>query len=164
METIALRESNFASPIYKSNFTSPILQVLFYKSYFTSPILQVQFYKLCSLNSTREQMTALVSSFYSFWRGAGLQDGLFSNQKSQFGYILLGLGMWNVGKFYDQLDYFTALWYILWPFGIICVRLVYLVFRFWYVWTKKNLATLVWRWLAVADNASDIDPTTAAGV
>jgi hypothetical protein len=34
---------------------------------------------------------------------SGLPDGLFSNQKSQFWYILEGLGMGNVGIFYDHL-------------------------------------------------------------
>jgi hypothetical protein len=33
----------------------------------------------------------------------GLPDGLLSYQKSQFGYILEGLGMENVGIFYDRL-------------------------------------------------------------
>jgi hypothetical protein len=42
-----------------------------------------------------------------------LPDGLFSYQKSQFGYILVGLGMENIGIFYDPLEYFTAIWYIL---------------------------------------------------
>jgi hypothetical protein len=41
--------------------------------------------------------------------------------------------MKNVCIFYDRLEYFTAIWYNLWPFGII--------FPFWYVWAKKNLAT-----------------------
>jgi hypothetical protein len=44
----------------------------------------------------------------------GLPDGLFTNQTSQFGYILEGLGMENdhlqyfvkKGKFYDNLVYF----------------------------------------------------------
>jgi hypothetical protein len=45
--------------------------------------------------------------------GPGLPDGLFSNQKSQFGYF------WR-----------TFCWYILWPFGIwlfniVCGQLVY---------------------------------------
>jgi hypothetical protein len=34
---------------------------------------------------------------------AGLPDGLFQNQKSQIGYILEGLGMENVGIFYNHL-------------------------------------------------------------
>jgi hypothetical protein len=34
----------------------------------------------------------------------GLPDGIFSNQKSQYGYILEGLAMENVGIFYDHLD------------------------------------------------------------
>jgi hypothetical protein len=37
----------------------------------------------------------------------GLLDGIFSNQKSQFGSILEGLGMEKVGKYFG-------------PFGIYC--------------------------------------------
>jgi hypothetical protein len=44
---------------------------------------------------------------------AGLPDGLFSNQKSQFGYILEGLAMENLGLFYDHLVYFITIWSIL---------------------------------------------------
>jgi hypothetical protein len=40
------------------------------------------------------------------------------------------------------LVYFTAIWYILWPFGISCDYLVHFS-PFWYVvGTEKNLATL----------------------
>jgi hypothetical protein len=67
---------------------------------------------------------------------------LFSYQKSKFGYIFEGLDMEN-GVFYDNLEYFMAtwcilrlFWYTLWSFGIYFAV-------FWYVWTKKNLATLV---------------------
>jgi hypothetical protein len=49
--------------------------------------------------------------------GPLLPDGIFSNQKSQFGKILEGLRMENVGIFYGQLKYFRAIWYILWSFG-----------------------------------------------
>jgi hypothetical protein len=58
-----------------------------------------------------------------------LPDGLFSNQKSRFGKNFEGLGMENVGMFYDHLEYFTAIWYNLGPFGIFCSHLVYF-FRF----------------------------------
>jgi hypothetical protein len=47
-----------------------------------------------------------------------LPDGVFSKQKSQFGYILEGLAMEDVGMFYGHLVYFTAYWYIVCPFGI----------------------------------------------
>jgi hypothetical protein len=53
-------------------------------------------------------------------------DGLFSYQKSQFGYILEGLGMENVGIFYGPLVHFTAIWYVfvIWYisscFGMLC--------------------------------------------
>jgi hypothetical protein len=39
----------------------------------------------------------------------GLPDGLFSNQKFQFGKILDCLGMENVGIFYDHLEYIIAI-------------------------------------------------------
>jgi hypothetical protein len=47
----------------------------------------------------------------------GLSEGIFSFHKFQSGYILLGLGVENVGKFCGHLEYITAIWYILWPFG-----------------------------------------------
>jgi hypothetical protein len=64
----------------------------------------------------------------------------FQTKKSQFGLILEGLAMENLGISYDYLVYFTAIRNILWPFGIFCSNLVFspvLVF-----WTKKILATL----------------------
>jgi hypothetical protein len=33
--------------------------------------------------------------------------------------------MVNVGIFYDHLDKFMAIWYNLWPFGIVCGHLLY---------------------------------------
>jgi hypothetical protein len=66
----------------------------------------------------------------------GLPDGLFSNQKYQFGYILGGLAMENLGVFYDHLVYFTAIGNILWPFGIFCGHLVYFS-PFWYFVPRK---------------------------
>jgi hypothetical protein len=32
--------------------------------------------------------------------------------------------MENVGIFYDHSEYFTAIWYNLWPFDIVCGHLV----------------------------------------
>jgi hypothetical protein len=43
---------------------------------------------------------------------AGLPDGLFSNQKSQFGEILEDLRMESAGIFFGHLEYFTVIWYI----------------------------------------------------
>jgi hypothetical protein len=62
----------------------------------------------------------------------GLPDGLFSNQKSQFGKIFI---------------YFMAIWNILWRLGIFYDHLVHFVF-IWYIFpvlvscAKKHLATL----------------------
>jgi hypothetical protein len=66
--------------------------------------------------------------------GPGLPNGKFSNQKYQFGEILEGLGMENVGMFYGQLEYFgpfvifynhlvlgiVIIWCIFPRFGILC--------------------------------------------
>jgi hypothetical protein len=35
-----------------------------------------------------------------------------------------------------------AIWFNVLPIGVVCGPLVYF-FPFWYVWTKKNLATLI---------------------
>jgi hypothetical protein len=43
---------------------------------------------------------------------AGLPDCLFSYQKFQFGYILEGFGIENIGIFYDHLEYFKAKGYM----------------------------------------------------
>jgi hypothetical protein len=39
----------------------------------------------------------------------GLPDGLFLNTKSQFGDILKGFGMENVGMFFGHWEYFSAI-------------------------------------------------------
>jgi hypothetical protein len=54
-----------------------------------------------------------------------LPDGLFSNQKSRFGQVLDGLRLENVDIFYGHLEHFTAIWYNLQPFGIVCGHLVH---------------------------------------
>jgi hypothetical protein len=66
----------------------------------------------------------------------GLPDGLFSNQKSKFGRILVGLAMENLGIFYNHLVYFTAIINILCTFGIFCVHLVNFT-PFWYFAPRK---------------------------
>jgi hypothetical protein len=44
--------------------------------------------------------------------------------------------MENVVIFYDHLEYFTAIWYNLWPFGTFCGHLVYFL-RFGMFGTRK---------------------------
>jgi hypothetical protein len=72
----------------------------------------------------------------SRWSEAGLPDGIFSNQKSQFGQILEGLEMENVGIFYGYLENITAIWYILWPFGKLVI-IWYFFSQFWFIVSKK---------------------------
>jgi hypothetical protein len=60
---------------------------------------------------------------------AGLPNGLFSNQKSLFWKKLDGIGIENVVIFNYLWEFFTAIWYYLQPFGIVCGHLVY-IFRF----------------------------------
>jgi hypothetical protein len=55
-----------------------------------------------------EQITALRDSS-QLLSGSGLPDGLFSNQKYQFGKILEGLAMENLGIFNDHLVYLLLL-------------------------------------------------------
>jgi hypothetical protein len=55
---------------------------------------------------------------------------MFSNQKYHFGMALEGLGMANVGIFDSNLEFLTAIWYILWPIGTFCGHLVYIFSRF----------------------------------
>jgi hypothetical protein len=59
---------------------------------------------------------------------AGLPDGLFSYQKSQFGYILDGLAMQDVCAFYDHLVY-------VWPFDTFYDYFVYFEV-IWYIFSR----------------------------
>jgi hypothetical protein len=54
-----------------------------------------------------------------------LPESLFSNQKSQLGKILECLWWENVDIFYNRLEYFMAILYNSWPFGIVCGILLY---------------------------------------
>jgi hypothetical protein len=60
-----------------------------------------------------------------------LPDGLFSDQKSPFGLIFVGLGMENVGIFYGHFDTFKSIWCILPPFGIFVV--------IWYIFSHLGM-------------------------
>jgi hypothetical protein len=65
-----------------------------------------------------------------------LPDGIFSNQKSQFGQILECLAIKDVGKIYGHLVYFTDISYIFGPFGTKCGHFG-IFFTFWYVVPRK---------------------------
>jgi hypothetical protein len=57
----------------------------------------------------------------------GLPDGVFSHQKSRFGYISESLGMKKVGILYGHLEYIVAILHIkrighLWSFGTLFPR------------------------------------------
>jgi hypothetical protein len=75
-----------------------------------------------------------------------LPDGLFSDQKLQFGYILEGLAMKDVGVFdghlvyvfYGHYIYFMNIWNILWLFGIFVPILVYFP-QFWYIFPNFGI-------------------------
>jgi hypothetical protein len=61
--------------------------------------------------------------------------------------ICVNFGGWN-GRCFVYLVYFVSIWYILCPFGIFCVHLVYFevicyIFPVLVCCTNKNLATLV---------------------
>jgi hypothetical protein len=63
-------------------------------------------------SSYRYTAIAVYASTYA-GLSSGLPDGLFSNQKSQFGKIFQGLGLENVDIFYGHLEHFTDIWDIL---------------------------------------------------
>jgi hypothetical protein len=71
----------------------------------------------------------------------------FQTKNPILGKLFEGLPMKDVGKFYGHLVYFTAIWYILRHFGVLCGNLLYFAV-IWYIFpvlvfsTKKNLATL----------------------
>jgi hypothetical protein len=117
-----------------------------------SSCLQCQLHQLHLVSNTWKN-TLLVSK-------SGLPDGIFSNQKSLFGYIWWGLTMKDVGVLlYYHSVYFTAIWYSLGPFGI-CVDYLVYFFSFWYVaprkiwqswsklhfWVKTNCADMIKSW------------------
>jgi hypothetical protein len=64
----------------------------------------------CDFKSSSSLKTVAHDSAASTLWPSGLPDGLFSNQKFQFGYSLDGLGPENVGTSYDGLEYFKAIW------------------------------------------------------
>jgi hypothetical protein len=71
-----------------------------------------------------------------------LPDGSFYYPKSQIGLVLEGLGMGNIGIYYDNLEYLRL-------FGIVYVWLMGNFVVIWYIFpvlvncARKNLATLV---------------------
>jgi hypothetical protein len=56
---------------------------------------------------------------FQAWDAAGLPDGLFSDQKSQFEYILEVFRLENVDIFWVHLEYLTDVWDILRHFVLI---------------------------------------------
>jgi hypothetical protein len=67
------------------------------------------------------QMMSLLT--FSRKAQAGLPDGLFSNKKSNLGKLWRTLE-WKILVLYisyGHLEYFTGIWYMLWPFGNVVV-------------------------------------------
>jgi hypothetical protein len=61
---------------------------------------------------------------------------ILAYQKSQFRYILEGLGMKFFGIFRDHSVHSVFIWYMLWPFGIFCCRFG-VFYAFWYLAPRK---------------------------
>jgi hypothetical protein len=66
----------------------------------------------------------------------GCQIAIFAKQKFQFGYILKGLTMENVGTLHSQLVHFTANGYILSPSDIFRDHLVYFGIIYQKIWQR----------------------------
>jgi hypothetical protein len=94
---------------------------------------------------------------------------LRAGQGGQMAYFQTKIPIWvnfggpwngNASMFYDHLDYFTSIWYNLWPFGTVCCHLVHF-FPFWYVLATKNLATLYRNNVEKATKRTKKQPTSA---
>jgi hypothetical protein len=46
--------------------------------------------------------------------------------------------MENAGIFYGHLEYFTVIWYLLWPFGNVVVNWYTYFPSFWYMYSAKK--------------------------
>jgi hypothetical protein len=55
-----------------------------------------------------------------------------------------GLGMVNACIFFDHLEYFMAIWYILLPFGIFYDLLVYFMTSWYILWPFETLLVCFW--------------------
>jgi hypothetical protein len=62
---------------------------------------------------------------------AGLPDGIFSSQKSQFLFILGDFEEENFNIFYGHLVYIVSIWYILCSF--------YIFVTFWYIFAHLGM-------------------------
>jgi hypothetical protein len=72
----------------------------------------------------RDRLRNISRDTSTVWFRPGLPDGIFSNQKSQFGKILgrscngrCWYIVWPFGQFSGHLVYYMSIWYILWSFG-----------------------------------------------
>jgi hypothetical protein len=66
-----------------------------------------------------------------------LPDGTFSNQKIPIWENFEGPGKENIGTFYAPLEYITAMWYILCPFGNL-VAIWHIFPRFGILYREKS--------------------------
>jgi hypothetical protein len=69
----------------------------------------------------------------------GLPDCIFLYQKSQFGCTLERLGIENVCILYGHLEYFTAIGYILWLFGIFSLFCFVSLRKIWQPCSLRNI-------------------------
>jgi hypothetical protein len=70
----------------------------------------------------------------------------FQTKNPNLGGIFDGVSMEDVGIFYGHLDYFMAMSYVLWPFGMVCSFLVYFS-PFWYV-VPRNIWQPCSKWMS----------------
>jgi hypothetical protein len=90
------------------------------------------------------QLTSLICTYQ------GCQMVYFQTKNPNLGKILEGFAMENVVMFYEHWEYFSLIWYNLYPFGIFCGHLVYFsrfgmfgprkIWQPWYICTHKQVA------------------------
>jgi hypothetical protein len=88
-------------------------------------------YTLAYLPKLTKKLAALLTEMLRPAFKAGLPDGIFSNQKSQFDYILRASDWKFLVNNYGRSEYWIIIWNILWPFGLFCGLLIYFIpFRY----------------------------------
>jgi hypothetical protein len=88
---------------------------------------------------------------YNFGTTANYEQGIFSNPKSFFWYILEGLGvetfgtpiLWTLGIFCGLWAYFVNFGHILWTLGIFCGLWAYFVDFGHILWTLDIFCSLL---------------------
>lgn len=82
-----------------------------------------------------------VTEFQRLGWPAVLPDGVFSDQKSEF--LILFIGLWQMLVYFVSIamEHFREIWYILGPFSNFAI--IWYISPVWVFYTRRNLAALL---------------------